>query len=357
MTKKIYILGIISLLKITSLYGENPSMQVNLNTSHIYEQLGDYAKALELARKYDETSSLIEPLEKSLLNLGCSRLIFDENHQPRVKLIQLLEIVGMPSLENSENPIFQINDWAQKNLLRQGERWEEQTLKFEKLKSQIKPILSDLGFIESTTSHFTTYQGALVHGGLLSRVRLRLNYLTLEWNRGVRFQDLYFLGGERSLDAQQENKDLLIQDPASVLKIRKDWKAPKELPKTENEMIQLVWEQSEIPEDMRKQVTVHFINAPMKKDPKSNNLLRPTTDDTIEMWVKSSPPYGRYLAVTNAPYINRQDVVIRTVAPTEYGFDTIGPGAREQEKMVIILDELARLIFQTKQLAAKNGKN
>ena len=71
------------------------------------------------------------------------------------------------------------------------------------------------------------------------------------------------------------------------------------------------------------------------------------------MTKKTAPLYGRYLAVTNAPYTNRQDLVVRALAPSDYGFDTIGSGASEQEKVAIFLDELARLIFQTKQLSEK----
>lgn len=314
-----------------------------------YEKFGDYAKALELARKNNETPQTIERLEKSLLHLGSSRLLFDENHKPRAKLIELLEIVGM------ENPkeISQINDWAQKNLLRKGERWEEQTLQFEKLKSKISPLLTDLGFVNATTPHFTNYEGAMIHGAILSRVRLRLHYLIKQWELGTRFTHLYFLSGERPLDPMLENEKTLMSDEESLLKIRKDWIPPLEFPKTENEMIFLVWMQSDIPEDMRSQVEVHFINAPMKKEPKTEKLLRPTTDDTIKLWLKSSPPLGRYLAVTNYPYTARQDVVTRTFVSGEYGFETIGAADLDnQEKMAIYLDELARLIFQTKQFFA-----
>ncbi|MES2199723.1 MAG: hypothetical protein V4489_06110 [Chlamydiota bacterium] len=354
--KTIFLFGISSLWSAPQLVEMDQYMETNLNKIQAYEQAGDYAKALEFARKQNESPLTIDIAEKALLNLGYSRLIFDEHFQPRVKLLQLLDIVGMPPLNPSESAILQINAWAQKNLLRQGERWQEQMIQFEKLKSQIKPLLLDLGFIDATSSQFRDYQGAILHGAILPRVRIRLNYLVEQWKSGVRFSKLYFLSGARPLVMQHENKDCLMQDHTSPLKIKKDWKAPKEFPKTESEMIQLVWEQSDIPDDMCRNLEVHFINAPMKKDPKSENLLRPTTDDTIETWLKTAPLQGRYLAITNAPYTNRQDAVIRTIAPCEYGFDTIGPAADEYEQMAIYLDELARLIFQTKQFATKNGK-
>lgn len=357
---------IITLLGMTSLYAGDQiaEMQVYNTAIQQHEQSGDYAAALKIARnRYEDLlqrglsqdakdfSETVKCLEDKLLALGSSRRLFDENYQPRVKLLVLLKIVGMEALNPSEKAAIQINNWAQKNLLRQGERWQEQTTRFEELKMAITPLLKELGFVDATIPSFKEYQGVIVHGALLPKVRLRLHYLIEQWKRGVRFSCIYFLSGGRPLEAQYENQHAFIDDSESLLKIRKGWSAPLELPKTESEMTQLVWEQSEIPEDMRYAVKVHFINAPMKRDPKSERWIRPTTDDTVETWLKAAPPPGRYLAVTNAPYTNRQDLVVRAIAPAEYGFDTVGSGASEQEKIAVFLDELARYVFQIKQLS------
>lgn len=346
---------IITLLDMTSLYTVNEI--VELDVIHQYQESGDYAQALKIARSvYEEfgiLSGTITCLENKLLTLGYSMLLFDEHYQPRDKLLELLKLVGMKPLNESKKAITEINDWAQKNLLRKGERWEKQTDQFENLKPEILPILKDLGFVNSTCSSFKTYQGAIVHGALLSRVRIRLHYLVDQWKQGVRFSHLYFLSGARPLEPQYESRKALMDDTLSLLKIRKDWQEPSELPKTECEMMELVWNQSDIPEEMRSQLAVYFINAPMKKDTQSGKFLRPNTDDTVIWWLKVFPPKGRYLAITNAPYTNRQDLVVRSIAPNDYTFDTIGPEASEDQKMIIFLDELARLIFQIKQLSEK----
>lgn len=250
-----------------------------------------------------------------------SNLLFDEYVQPRVKLIQLLEFVGMEPLNKSENAIVQINNWAQKNLLRKGERWETQTHKFDELKSRIKPLLRDLGFIDEIKPHFRNYQGAIVHGALTPAVvHMRLQYLIEQWKQGITFSHLYFLSGERP-----------IVDHPSI---------------TECKMIKSVWEQAEIPDDMLREVEVHFINAPMKQDPLSGQLVRPQTEDTVKLWLREMPPQGRYLNISNQPHILRQDQVLRSIAPAEYNFDGAGPAVSEQLNMVLILDELARFIFQ-----------
>ena len=296
-----------------------------------YEQAGDYGRALENA--HSDFSETVARLEEKLLSLGFSTLLFDENYQPRVKLLQLLDTAGMEPLDPLQDSLLQINRWAQKNLLRQGERWEEQTNRFEALKPLIKPLLDELGFVKGVLPHFQEYQGAVLQAGFLPRVRLRLQYLIEQWDQGVRFSHLYFLSGERPLEAQE--KDMLQEWSSSLL-----------LPKTEREMVQCIWEQSPLPEELRNQVEVHFINAPMKKDPLSEKLLRPNAEDTVETWLKTSPPHGLYLTITNAPYIHRQNLVLRSIAPSEYTFDTVGPASSEHEKMAIFLDELARSIFQ-----------
>lgn len=359
---------VITFIGLSSLYAENEQswLENQLHEIRNTEQNGDYAKALQMARSacaqtmqkglVDQSKKFaaeIACLENAHLKYGSSHLLFDQKFQPRKRLLVLLAYAGIDNA-NSKMSIGKINEWAQKNLLRSGERWEAQSTKFEAIKQNIFPILQSLGFVNEASPNFKEYQGAIVHGALLPRVRLRLQYLADQWKQGVRFSDLYFLSGERPLEPQHENKNTFENDGGASFRIRKGWAMPAETPKTECEMARLVWEQADIPEDMRKQVHVHFVNAPMKKDPKTDKPLRPTTDDTVVYWLKLNPTHGRYLAVSNAPYTNRQDLVVRAIAPKEFGFDTVGSEASKQEKMAIFLDELARLIFQVNQQADKS---
>lgn len=260
---------------------------------------------------------------QKILDLGLSRRLFSEELTPTPKLLQLLHFVGMPE---SENTIEKINNWAQKNLLRKGERWETQSNRFECTRSVIKPLLADLGFVDAVKPSFNRYEGSIVHG---SNTRIRLHYLVELWKKGIRFSHLYLLSSDRLLEYAFE---------------------PSTGPKTEYEMTKKVWE-SEIPDEMRQQVKVYFVNLPMRQDSQTGKLIRPNTDDTIETWLKQSPPIGRYLAVTNAPYMVRQDIIAKRIAPKEYTFDTVGPAIGEQEKIAILLDELARAIFQIHLIA------
>lgn len=331
-----------------------PGIEEDKTSIEVREQAGNYAQALVIARKSQEKlkknssgklvnlSRIIARLEDKLLYCGYSELFFNKDGKPKAKLCQLLELIGMK--HPWKKSIEEINTWAQANLLRKGERWHQQTDQFEPLRKEALPLLTDLGFVKGQSAHLHQYTGAIVHGGLISGVRLRLYNLIEQWNQGIRFAHLYFLSGERPLESVYE-KDKLTEDSESCLKIRKGWKLVN-LPKTECEMIQMVWDQSEVPEAMKQQVRVHFINVPMKRE--GTLYSRPTTGDTVEAWLQTAPPIGNYLVVSNIPYIVRQDVVIRTIAPVAYGFDTIGPAASfasQEVQMAIFCDELARLIF------------
>jgi hypothetical protein len=290
-------------------------------------------------------SKRVTNLEKEDRYLGASKLLFDEHCHPQAPLLQILQLLGMPLSANTLNPI---NDWAQKNLLRQRERWDKQTDLFESLKSQLLPLLDECNFLRSAHPHLKKYRGAIVHGALLPKVRSRLGFLVEQWKEGVRFSELYFVSSDRPLDAEHETTKALLQSDSEIGN-----NPSLVLPKTECEMMGWVWERSDLPSEMREHVRVHFINAPMKKDPATQTLLRPSTNDATRCWLALFPPKGNYLVVSNAPYTNRQDLVMRTIAPKEYGFDTIGPAADGNEKMAILLDELARCIFQTKNYFEK----
>lgn len=114
-------------------------------------------------------------------------------------------------------------------------------------------------------------------------------------------------------------------------------------------MVRFLWENVPAFSVIREKVNVSFINAPMKENREGIKCLRPNTDDTVIFWLKENPPQGKYLAISNAPYIPRQDLVVRLLAP-EYGLDTVGYPLEEDPSLPILLDEMARTIYQTKKV-------
>lgn len=335
------------------------------------EGAGDFRKGLQMARKGQEQfaklglateaqqfEQMAKRLEDKLLTEGFSKILFDDTQKPRIKFVKLLEVVRMPALDATQNPIDQIDAWAQKNLLRPADttRWDLQVGEFEKLEGEIKPIVAELGFLNEVLPSFQKYEGALVLGASLPAVRNRVNFLVKQWETGVRFSNLYFLTGERDLDPKLESNLDLVSDQRSSLKIRKDWKRPEEInfPKTEREMIELVWNQADLPKGMR-ELSVHFINAPKIANSDPKKVKPPRTCETVESWLATNPPTGSYLVISNAPYINRQDLTVRSLSPKAFKFDTVGEAAHKNEKVAIILDEIGRTIFETRKITQKKS--
>ena len=310
------------------------------------QRSGHFEQALKIARAAQD-NDLISQLEYDVLYVGAStQLLFNEEGQPRATLLEILNKLGM-TLNPDKNTLVEIADWSQKNLLRQGERWEPQSKKFESLRDEFMPLFIELGLVNEITPSFMKYDTAICYGALLSRVRLRLSYLVEQWNKGIRFNELVFLGGERPLNPDLENEKELLNPIESPLTLRKDWVPPQKLPTNEAEMEELVWNQSEIPQEMRNHVKVTFVNTPMQPIPKTPAYRRPTTDDTILHWLKEEKPKaGTYLFVSNGPYTLRQDLSARNMMPKNFGIDTIGDKTNPSLPVALYLDELARWIDQ-----------
>ncbi len=349
-----YIHGVHAQIKYTECYAIEGKKK-----AREYENNGDYSKALSVLRNcqylLEEIPFLrlekiyaeeIDLLENKVLNIGYSHILFNEDFHPRPNLLKLVQLLGMDALNDKDPPILQINQWAQSHLLRNKERWDEQELTFESLKETVLPVLNELGFIDGTNAHFDAYEGAILLGCSLERARKRLDFLIQEWKRGVRFSKVVILTGDRTLESHEKSK--LIEDSDSPLNIRKDWTKPKTLPSTEYEMFTFIWEQTNIPKSMLKAVKIEFVRAPMKKG-NQGQPIRPTTDDTLMEWNKLSPAQGRYLVISNFPHAVRQDLNHRSFTPAGCSFDTVGAETSDKEKVIIILDEVARAIYECKK--------
>ena len=133
------------------------------------------------------------------------------------------------------------------------------------------------------------------------------------------------------------------------MKIRSDWKPPQTLPKTESEMIKFVWDQSDIPQELREKVKVYFIVAPMQKISGTQNFRRPNTDASIKSWLEEHTPQpGTYLLVSNSQYMMRQALIARILLPEYCELEIVGDKASDCVSVGEFLDELARWIYQVK---------
>lgn len=243
----------------------------------------------------------------------------------------LLSLLSLLKIEHT-NTLESIVSSTQKAWLRPvgQERWQLKE-RFQDLKPQIMPLLKNMGLLDERHASNRHYRYAVVLGATYKSVKERFSFLLAEWQRGIRFQDIIFLGSERPLDMLSENI----------------WLTDTQVPRTETEMMKRAWQEMELPKDL-KAVPMKIFDTPMKQD-KDGKFLRPNTGDTIKYWLLSDPKPGSVLAISNQPYAIYQDAVLRTYLPNSFRVETIGPEA-EQDSIAVYLDNLARILYQEQQM-------
>lgn len=178
-------------------------------------------------------------------------------------------------------------------------------------------------------------------------VRKRLAFLVREWNRGVRFDHIIMLAGQRPLDAELESLSVLYDRKNKELPIRQSWHEPQLPPKTETEMMRMIFEQAQLPEALAK-VQFRVIDTPMQKRA-DGSVCRPTTGDTVNAWLAQNPEPGNCLVISNQPYVAYQDSVMRCLMPKSFTIETIGSNDQETERLSTLLDTVARTLYQEYQ--------
>jgi hypothetical protein len=206
-----------------------------------------------------------------------------------------------------------------------------------------------MGVLQEVRPTETNYEYALVLGGAVDRVRLRLGYLRTLWNCGVRFKSLVMLGGQRKLTAPGETSENFLNVNNGIVPSRADWLATKPLPTTESAMMDWVYDQIDLPDEMRA-VPVVRIDTALQKN-QQGATVRPITNDTITSWLNMHPNPGAALAISDAPFIGYQHAVMRTLLPDTFSVETVGSASTSS--LPVILDSLARRLYAEQKLHEK----
>jgi len=196
---------------------------------------------------------------------------------------------------------------------RHVERWEIESIEG-CTDEESYALFTPLGMTQSIYASDCYYTYALVLGATESVVKQRFLFLKDEWNRGVRFNQIVVLTGDRPL-ADFERSDA----------------------KNETEMMKLVFRELDLPKVWENMVV--FIDTP-----RPEGLRRPHTHHTFEEWLKTNPPPGSKLLVSNQPFAYRQGAIARNyltcVTPIGVGFTVEELKGRTH----VLLAELAQWI-------------
>ena len=219
----------------------------------------------------------------------------------------------------------EIINQTQKLWLRQNgkERWETSD-KFQNEKSELFPIFESLEMISEVKPKKKHYDHVIFLGCSVHRTIKRINFLIKEWEEGLRFDSLVFLLSDRTLDKKVESIDII------------------ETAETEYEATVKIYESIKLPVGFESKAKIVFINTKSKPGQK-----RPTTKDTIEDWLNTSPTPGNCLFISNQPFVTYQDTVARKILPDTFLIETVGEKSTDK-KPSTFLDSIARTIYSYK---------
>lgn len=208
-----------------------------------------------------------------------------------------------------------ITDCPSMGWIQQGERWTFQDWMEDK-RDEILPLFDEMGYFKEKRASEKHYTYGVVLGSLYASVSRRMAFLVEEWNRGVRFEKIIFLTGERKLHPEKEPFDHL---------------------KTETDMMIWTWEQMDVPTELR---ALPLVVIDAKPHPFRN---RPNTMLTAQVWMKENPKPGSCLVFSCQPYLNYQEQILKMVLPTTFSVETVGPGGGANNSISVLLDTAARV--------------
>lgn len=216
------------------------------------------------------------------------------------------------------------------------ERWELSELK-EGQRLFVLSWAKQQGLYADWKPASSRYDTALILGATTGCMKRRMNYLAQLWQRGVHFDRVVWLTGDRPLDARVDS----MLDRCH----------------NESEAALILWNEAELPDEMR-QLPIAYIAVPMKIE--SGSPKRPNTEDTIIAWLASGPAPCRALFISDQPFCGYQFAILKAALPDQFQFDLAGPGVDPSihpAAAAITLDSIARWIYQEQIFIGRNGLN
>lgn len=196
------------------------------------------------------------------------------------------------------------------------ERWQITPYLTDK-KEAIYTHCKDLSMMDEIKPLHYDYDYIVLFGGTLEGMRTRLSFFLRLWQEGVRGKQIIILTGHRFLDPVIESKALIEDRNNGLVPIKETWQLTND-PKTETDMIKIIFEQGELPQEW---TTLPII---IVDTPAPQGSTRPNTADTIHHWLTFNPIPGSLLAIAEQPSIGYQDAVLQRYLPS-FTIETVGP--------------------------------
>ncbi len=220
-------------------------------------------------------------------------------------------------------------------------------------------IFRRLGMIDPIVETQNEFAGGIIPGGKVTAARKYLANLLSRWsdNENMHFEHegkegtIILLGSSRPIG--DDEKKLLLT-PMEGLPFRKGWTAPEVMPTREAEMMAMVFDQSEGPDEAGWEATL--ITAPMQEDGE-RKPRNASFRDTILAWLATHPiaiEEKPWLLATGALYAPHHGLVLESVMRnarhTNFQFGCIGYPANLKLNANIFYAEVAKQVHELAQL-------
>lgn len=213
------------------------------------------------------------------------------------------------------------------------ERWEVQESYSPKKQEKIAELCDQMGFFEEVPPTQMHYTYCCIFGAALPSVKARILYAKELWERGIRFDRVVLLTGDRPLDVRIDQIPEL--DGGHF--------------ENETDAIVALYAALTLPEGFR------ALPVTVVATPKIGSK-RPSTWDTLRQWLSANPMPGTCLMVSNQPWVKYQDAVARCSLPEEFPLKTVGAKSLPSYRLRagVMLDNVARWLYAENQLQMKS---
>ena len=314
-----------------------------------------------------DSSSLLEEQKRLEEHSPSSLFVTKEGHLSS-HVVRLLTLDG---LYDEKDSLTVVVDKTQKLwvTLHQGAGNKERTDVLDTperaaIREEVDGCVAEMTLYAERRPLLTKYTHAICHGAFVSGVRQNLSLLIVAWKQGVRFGSLVFLSGERLLRKEAGREDCIknLQDGSSYPFFKKGWTMPADAPyETEFDMVKLVWDQTELPEDMAEALKgkITFVNAPRGEN------VRPGTKDTIREWIeKYHPEPGTVLAYSYPLLWSYQQLAGETALKgTGLVLDTAAPAASKKMfedtkdgRVSLVFDTVGKCLYEKIHMAQQPAR-
>lgn len=206
-------------------------------------------------------------------------------------------------------------------------------------------LLNRLGMVQAIEPPPMSYEGTLLLGATLPRMRRRLAFVLKQWNenKGLDTGTIHFLVNQRKRDLEEESMDAICMPDG--IPFKDGWSHEAAAPETETAIARIIWEQSVIP----KGILAEFVDTPLQPTETAGVARNPNTTDTVVEFMRRGPIQGTWLMASNQPFIQRHLLNIEAtlkIFPGAYIIVEMGPEADPELPLKTYLDEVARLLYQ-----------